>query len=241
MRFLDERPLEPRLTCDAAVNDVWADFTPPFELVVGQKTSFWIFDSSGAFAKAKAAGDPIQFRHAELLRALGQAKPDALNIFLSHHPFSAVVADASGQPKQAGTAGLQAALKQAFGPRLLPVEFQLAMHGHVHLFEAQIAEPGQTSAVILGNSGSMQETQPPKQIEGAWVMSNGAPMRQFISQPGYGFAFLTRSKDRPDSQWTLTEHDATGQPLARCLLSTQSMDCEPLSTEKITKYKQSNP
>jgi hypothetical protein len=167
-----------------------------------------------------------------LLSGLQAARPQEFNVFLSHHPHSALVQTPQGVVREAGTAGLQSVLRQAFGPQMLPPQFQLTMHGHLHLFEAQVAEPGHASTLIMGNSGSMMEAQPPMHASSHQVMAHGGQLKQLASQPGHGFAWLERSPKGGATDWLLTEYDTRGQAVVQCQFSPETMNCRSLSSEQ---------
>jgi hypothetical protein len=231
MRFLDPRPFDPGLSCDDPANDSKADFTPPYDVALNELTRVWLFDSSKANGKVSSAVDPVVTTHLALLSGLQSARPHEFNVFLSHHPHSALVQTPQGVVSEAGTVGLQSVLRQAFGPQMLPPQFQLTLHGHLHLFEAQVAEPGNASTLIMGNSGSMMEAKPPMQVPPHHVMAHGAQLKQLASQPGYGFAWLERLSNGGATDWLLTEYNIRGQAVVQCKLSPEITDCRSLNSE----------
>jgi Calcineurin-like phosphoesterase len=229
MRFLDPRPFQPVLSCDDPQHDAQADFTPPYVVALNDLTRVWVFDSSRASGKTPPQGDAVAASHLAQLSALQSAPASAFNVFVSHHPHDGLIGTAQGTTRAAGTAGLQSVLRAAFGPSMLPDQFQLTLHGHLHVFEALVAEPGHASTVILGNSGSMMEAKPPVQVASDRRMAHGARLQQWVSQPGYGFAMLEHLPHTPSTQWLLTEFNVQGQAVAQCQLSPQIASCLPMS------------
>ncbi len=226
MRFMDPLPFEERRSCDDPRHDVYADFTAPYSVSLNERTRVWVFDSSKASGKVPPVGDAVAATHLAQLAALQQAPVDTFNVFASHHPYNAWVNGPQGRVRDAGTAGLKSVLRSAFGTALLPPQFQLTIHGHVHMFEALVAEPGHASTLILGNSGSMMEAMPAQQGGDPLKLANGSWVKQLISQPGYGFALLEHETQSSSTEWLLTEYDTQAQALARCKLSPEGASCQ---------------
>ena len=238
MRFLDPRPFHPHLSCDDPLHDAQADFTPPYQIALNDLTRLWVFDSSKASGKSPSQGDPVVATHQRQLQTLQAASTETFNVFLSHHPYTALVQTPKGQLRETGTTGLKSALHAAFGDNLLPPQFQLSLHGHLHFFEALLADPGRASTMILGNSGSMMEAMPAGAAPENQLLAHGTRLKQLVSHAEFGFAMLTHQTNHALSAWRLTEFNAQGQALFECQLSPSKASCLPMSPIQNTNPRQ---
>jgi hypothetical protein len=113
-------------------------------------------------------------------------------------------------------------LRAAREGALFPAQVTLALHGHVHLFEALGFAPGGTPTFVLGNSGSMAEGTLPAELPPEARTVGGIGIDVFRTRPGFGFALLERTA----TGWRLTEFDQDGKPQLACAVGVPSLRCE---------------
>jgi len=105
-----------------------------------------------------------------------------------------------------------------FGPSV-----DMALHGHVHLFEALGFTPGGVPTFVLGNSGSMGEGGLPAALPQPARAIGGVRIAAFHTRAGFGFALL----ERRDALWRLTEYAEDGRPLLACEVAAPTLHCAP--------------
>jgi hypothetical protein len=223
-RFLDSRPWTPARSCDDPYNDQDADYSMPYPVALGGGTQLIVFDSAHASGKPYAPDDAAfahyqqQFR--EVDRIAGQAQQ---SFFASHHPVLGLGLAKPGHPIKPANEGLQSVMRTLHPQRLFPDSVELALHGHVHLFEAIGFASDHPTTLVLGNSGSAAEGDLPARLPAGTSPAQGARIGGFATHPGFGFAVL----ERVDRAWYMTEYDVDGQPLLRCALARTRFQCAP--------------
>jgi len=213
-RMLDAAPFTPSRSCDLAANDAAAAHTAPFTVRLGDAHQLIVFDSSEQ-ADAKAAF-AAEFAEVERLAALAPH-----SIFLSHHPVLGLGLPAKGKDVKPAAKGMLASLQAAHPGRLFPDSVELALHGHVHLFEALGFASGGTPTFVLGNSGSLGEGSLLAKLPLTGTQLGPATIDSFHTRGGYGFALLERS----GAQWQLTEYDLDGVARMRCAVASPTLRC----------------
>jgi hypothetical protein len=164
-RLLAPEPRDPRRSCDDESSDGNADFSEPYPVPLGAGVQLVVFDSARA---GNDALDPASPRDAatkaayesqvRMVNALS-GRPDTATWFVSHHPVLGFMTDfrEPGKTPLPGNAALQDALRSANGSAYFPPAVQLALHGHVHLFQALAFSSGHPPTVIAGNGGDAMD------------------------------------------------------------------------------------
>jgi hypothetical protein len=134
-RFLDAAPWTAGRSCDDPRNDAAARHTAPYAVALDPQTSLIVFDSSTR--AGSAAEFAREFAQAE---ALARTVPHVL--FASHHPVLGLGLPSGGKPIGPSDPDMIAALQAARGGALFGPSVDMALHGHVHLFEALGFKPG---------------------------------------------------------------------------------------------------
>src|SRR5262249_51867273 len=129
-RYLDTNPYDATgvKTCNDAANDGVGNVNDPWAVSFGD-TQFGVFDSSNA-PKTPPGPAPSP---GELAAAATLTTPNLLNIWAVHHPILGYTA---GNPPTIGNGGMQSVMNAAFPGNYYPPNTGMAMHGHVHDFQA---------------------------------------------------------------------------------------------------------
>lgn len=229
-RFFDAQAWSEERSCNDPKNDTDADYTEPYALPIANDTQLVVFDSSKTSGKAFAQTDPAYAKYlAQLKKVEALAQQKTSNFFLSHHPLLAFAPAAQAdQIKSGGNAGLVSVFGALYPQRLFPTGVSVAMHGHVHLFQAISFKSDHPASLVMGNSGSANEGFAPKDVpEGSTAIKN-AVIADYVGRSDYGFATLDRVGSVGKSDWLLTEYTTTGMPVIQCKLSDGKSLCVKL-------------
>lgn len=230
-RLLAPEPYAARRSCDDPANDDEADFSEPYAVSLGRTLQLIVFDSARAgnrpLRKDNAKDELTRSRYLSQLRAVTAlaAAPHRHSWFASHHPVLAFAPDPA-HPGSAfpGNPALQQTLREVNGDSYFAPGVQLAMHGHVHWFEAIAFASGHAPTLVAGNGGDDVDIDLP--------ISNGSPapgaqMAQITQSNTFGFLLLQRGSADQD-EWALTAFRADGSVLTRCeLAAAGALRCEP--------------
>jgi hypothetical protein len=230
-RFVDALPWTLERSCNDPANDMQGDFSDPFAVAISERTQFIVFDSSKSSGKPYKSNDPAFLKYqAQMKRVaeLAQLKPE--NFFINHHPLLA--AAPSKDPKvfkPAGSGGLQSAFASIEPDRLFPSGVNVAMHGHVHLFEALSFQSDHPVSLVMGNSGSLNEGFAPHAVTASDRIYKEAVVDDYASRSEYGFATLDRMTDAGKEFWQLTEYTPQGQAVIECRIQNNKSRCQKLA------------
>jgi hypothetical protein len=120
-----------------------------------------------------------------------------------------------------GNAGLQSVMRALHPERLFAPGIDVALHGHVHLFEAVSFSGDQPVTLVLGNSGSYRDVPLPASLPPGTEPAPGVAVREFATRSEFGFASLQRA----GADWQLTEWDVQGHAVLRCSLHGPASHC----------------
>lgn len=230
-RFLDLQPWSVQRSCDDPQWDKEGDFSPPYAVPLGPHAQLLVFDSSKAAGKPLQPSDHAYVRYAaQLAQVTHMAAQLPTSFFLSHHPVMGFVPSRTGEVVNAGNPALQSVMALTQPQRLFAPGVEVAMHGHVHLFESLSFSTPHPATLILGNSGSdngwdrgLPTTLPP-----GTAPYPGAVVDDFATTSEYGFATLDREDASDASRWLLTEYDMNGTPMIRCHITHGKSRCTPV-------------
>jgi hypothetical protein len=226
-RFLDALPLTSERNCNDPVNDLKGDFSEPFTAAISERAQFIVFDSSKSSGKAYNVNDPAFSKYQAQLQAaakLAANKPESF--FINHHPLLAAAPSKDPNKfKTGGSAGLQSVFQTVEPNRLFPQGVTLAMHGHVHLFEAISFQTNHPVSLVMGNSGSLNEGHAPNVIAPTDRLYKDAVVDNYASRSDYGFATLDRIVEAGQESWQLTEYTPQGQPVIHCRILNGKSRC----------------
>jgi Calcineurin-like phosphoesterase len=231
-RFIDAQPWTEARSCDDAQLDAQADYSEPYAVPIAPDTQLVVFDSSKTSGKPFTSLDPAYAKYnAQMLTVNRLTKQTPQNFFTSHHPLLAFApVDEPGNIKPGGNAGLQSVFAPLHPERLFPDAVSVAMHGHVHLFEAISFKSAHPASLVMGNSGSANEGLAPEisldMLAAGIQPFKGAVVEDYAATSNYGFATLDRvGATAAAGDWLLTEYSASGVPVIRCKLSGGKSRC----------------
>ena len=221
-RFLDPYPFEARRSCDDPANDVIANYSPTYRVPLGRGLQVLVFDSAKVGYDPLAATDPqysayrTQFEQADAL-----ARTDGVtSIFANHHPLLAFV-PRTGTPPLTGNAALQSVAAPLFGTRYFPERVELAVHGHMHDFQAIGFATGQPATLVAGMGGDVLDVELPDPFPSSLPPAPGTKVNTIAHRAHFGFVLL----ERGTGTWTITAYGTDGVPFRRCTLVRRKLDC----------------
>ena len=231
-RFIDAQRWQEERSCNAPAFDDQADYSAPYAVPLTVDTQLIVFDSSRTQGKPMTVKDVSYGKYLQQMKQvaqLTQLKPE--NFFMSHHPLLAVapVKDMN-RFKPGGNEGLQSVFSALYPERLFPSGVSVAMHGHVHLFEAISFKSAHPLSLVLGNSGSAIEGLVPEVLAPGVTLYPGAEVDDYAARSEYGFATLDRVDTKLGTDWKLTEYSIHGVPLIECAISRGKSRCSKLAT-----------
>jgi hypothetical protein len=223
-RYLDPNPYDTTgvRTCNDPANDTTptgGNYNDPWAVSFGD-TSFIVFDSANV---QKAAYSPANFEPytTELGKAATLASTNAnlFNIWAVHHPVLGYSAPSSaGGNPQLGAAGLQSVMNNANPNNYYPANIGMAMHGHVHDFQAFDFSSNHPATFVAGNGGDNLDTAFPA---GTFNPNTDLPapntvVNAFAYSQEFGFMVMDRVGAVGQKNWKFTSYKTNGQIIAVC-------------------------
>ena len=202
-------------TCNDPANDNAGNFNDPWAVSFGD-TQFVNFDSSNV---QKTAYNPPAFQPytSELAEAAALATPNFFNIWAVHHP---VLGYSAANPPTLGSPGLQSVMNAAYPGNYYPPNIGMAMHGHVHDFQAFDFSSNHPATFVAGNGGDNLDSALP-----ATFNPNGdlpAPnlvVNAFAYSQEFGFLVMDRVGAVGDKNWKFTSYRTDGTVIAVCTMA----------------------
>ncbi|MEI9941960.1 MAG: metallophosphoesterase [Pseudomonadota bacterium] len=216
-RYLDPNPFDTSgvKTCDDAANDNTGNFNDPWAVSFGD-TQFIAFDSSNVSksAYAPAAFEPYMD---ELLGAKTLSSPSFLNIFAVHHP---VLGYSAGSPPTLGAPGLQSVMNAAFPGNYYPPNTAIAIHGHVHDFQAFDFSSNHPATFVAGNGGDNLDSALPATFDpNGDLPAPNTVVKSFAYSQEFGFMVMDRVGAVGDKNWKFTSYRTDGSVIAVCTMA----------------------
>lgn len=224
-RFMDTQPFNVERSCDDSSNDGFADYSYPYAVMLGSDTQFIIFDSSKAGAAALPNTSPQfgiyqqQFQRVATLAA----KPNVMSIFANHHPILGY-APISGSAPAPGNQALQSVMNNLNSTAYYPPGVQIAMHGHVHDFQAINFSTGQPATIVSGNGGDNLDVNLPDPFPANTPPAPGATVSSISHTSAFGF--MTMERPAVGTGWVYKAYTTVGKLLATCTVSGNQLVCD---------------
>lgn len=216
-RYLDPNPYDATgvKTCNDAANDNVGNYNDPWAVSFGD-TQFVVFDSSNA---PKTVFNPAAFQPytSELAAAATLTTPSLFNIWAVHHPILGYTA---GNPPTIGNPGMQSVMNAAYGANYYPPNTGMAVHGHVHDFQAINFASNHPATIVAGNGGDNLDVALPAVFD----PSNPAPaantiVSAFAFSQEFGFLIMDRVGAVGDKNWKFTSYRTNGTIIAVCTMA----------------------
>lgn len=226
-RFLDARPFDELRSCNDAANDDIANFTPPYAVPFSSDLQLILFDSAVAGNRPLDPSKPRDAHAFKQYREQFQAvdvlagKPGVNSIFLNHHPVLGYsVYDDRGV--QGGSAALLSVMKTLHPLAYYPSSVRLALHGHVHLFEAINFSSNHPATILSGMGGDELSTVLPDPFPMHIAPAEGVTLENITHSNQFGFVVM----DKRDSDWQISAYDVRGALKATCMLTGSKVRCD---------------
>jgi hypothetical protein len=228
-RFLDTRPYSEDHSCNLAANDSIANFNDPYAVPVGTDTQFIVFDT------AKAGANPLNPQNAtdapifttyqtELQEAATLASnPNVFSIFTNHHPLLAYTPVAGGTPL-GGVSSVLSVMSATYPNTYFPPNIGLAIHGHVHDFQAVDYSTNNPPAFVTGMGGDNLDAVLPDPFPLSVSPAAGVVPDMVAHDNVFGFMTM----ERTGSSWTYKAYRIDGTVMTTCTINgADKLSCTP--------------
>ena len=236
-RLLAPEPWRAERSCDDSRFDDAADFSAPYSVPLGGGLELQVFDSALAGNTPLDPGKPrealILAQYARQLADLfgpNAATPSSgvpsRRWFASHHPAFGLVPDylhPGGLP-QRGNPALQQALLTGLGHTTFPTGIDLALHGHVHQFQAIRFATPHAATLIAGHGGDGLDHDVPRRLPAGFGPTEGLEIAEITHSAHFGFLLLER---RGVERWRVLAYRIDGSLLTECALQGSVLECSP--------------
>ncbi|MFL6718337.1 MAG: metallophosphoesterase family protein, partial [Burkholderiaceae bacterium] len=221
-RFLAPEPYTPTRSCNDARNDAAADLSPPYAVPLGGDNQFIVFDSAKAGFARLPTDDPkslaYQFQLMSVARLAGGVRGGSF--FASHHPVLGYAMLDDGK-LVGGNLALQGAMAQVNGVAYYPAGIQLALHGHVHSFQALSFASDHPATLISGNGGDDISPALPSPLP-PLAPAPGVTLERITHSTTFGFILM----ERAGAGWTYKAYTAGGKVMTTCSQQGRRLLCD---------------
>ena len=219
-RYLDPNPFDSSgvKTCNDPANDSVGNFNDPWAVSAGD-TQFIAFDSSNV---QKTAYNPPAFQPftTELAEAATLSSSSMLNIFAVHHP---VLGYSAANPPTLGSPGLQSVMNAAFPGNYYPPNTAIAIHGHVHDFQAFDFASNHPATFVAGNGGDNLDSALPAVFNpNSDLPAPSTVVNALAYSQEFGFLVMDRVGAVGDKNWKFTSYRTDGTVIAVCSMAAAS-------------------
>lgn len=226
-RFLDPFPFEEKRSCNDARNDALADFSPPYAIPLAADLQMILFDS------AVAGGGPLDLTRPRDARAFAAyraqfavvdqlaGKPGINSIFINHHPILGFGTDERRRLFK-GTPALLSAMKELHPATYYPSSVNLALQGHVHIFQAINFLSDHPATFVSSAGGSQIYANLPDPFPLETAPADGVVLESIAHSNQFGFAVM----DKGDNHWRISAYDQRGAIMTSCILTGSKLRCD---------------
>ncbi len=226
-RFLDPRAYSEKSSCNLAANDNVGNYSDPYAVALGSDTQVVVFDSSKTGSSALKPTD-LQFgiyqRQFQAAAALAAQPGVTTNILAIHHPVLAFAPIAGSMPAP-GNPALQSAMSSLYQQAYYPPGIQMALHGHVHNFQALNFASGQPGTLLAGNGGDNLDVALPDPLPANALPAPGAIIDRITHHASFGFAMMER-RAAPATGWNFKIYTTDGKLMTTCQQSGRTLACD---------------
>ena len=226
-RFLDTRPYDATRSCDDPANDATGNYADPYAVSLGGGSQVIVFDSAKAGKTALATNDPQFIAYQKQFQTVATlaAKPGmTTTIFTNHHPILdfAPVAGANPAP---GNLALQSVMSNLNAQAYYPPGVQVALHGHVHDFQAINFASAHPATIVSGNGGDNLDVALPDPLPGGSVPAPGTTIDRITHHASFGFLVMDR-RAAPSTGWQFKAYSKAGKLMATCDQTGNTLACD---------------
>ena len=222
-RFLDVRPYAAPMSCDDPANDNSANFSDPYAVALGSDTQIVLFDSAKAGTAAFGASDykfPIYQAQFQQVATLA-ADTSKTTLFANHHPILAFAPIAGAAPAP-GNIGLQAVMRTLNPTAYYPDGVKIALHGHVHDFQALSFASAHPATFVTGNGGDNVDLNLPDPFPASSTPAPGVVIASLTHTNTFGFMMMEKNA----AQWLYKAYTRDGKLMTTCTPSGSKIVCD---------------
>jgi len=221
-RFLAPEPYTPARSCNDAGNDTVANLSPPYAVPLGGGDQFIVFDSSKAGFAKLAVDDPKSLNYQQQMMSVARLAGGVRggSFFASHHPVLGYEVLDNGK-LVGGNVPLQDAMAQVNGLAYYPAGIQLALHGHVHSFQALTFATDHPATIVSGNGGDDVSPALPSPLP-PLAPAPGVTLERITHSATFGFMLM----ERGGNGWTYKAYTAGGKVMATCSQQGRRLLCD---------------
>lgn len=222
-RFLDPSPYSAARSCDDPANDGIANYSAPYAVPLGGGYQVIVFDSSRAGYKPLATTDPQFIAYQKDFEQVSRlaARPGTTSIFVNHHQILGYVPRAGSAPLGA-MPSLISVMKAQNAEAYYPAGVALAIHGHVHDFQAIDFKSNHPATIVSGNGGDNLDTALPDPFPADLSPAPGVVLDRIAHSTTFGFMMM----ERAGASWNYTAYDRNGRVMLRCALAGKHLGCD---------------
>jgi hypothetical protein len=210
-RFLDTQPYGAQRSCDDPANDNVANYSAPYAVPLGSDTQVIVFDSAKAGKAALPTSDPQFLAYQDEFKTVAKlaSKAKTTSLFVNHHPILGYTPVAGAAP-QGGNAALLSVMSQLNPTAYYPAGVALALHGHVHDFQALNFSSNHPATFVSGNGGDNLDVALPDPFPANVSPAPGVTVDRVTHSSTFGFMMMERS----GSSWTYKAYTRAGKLMA---------------------------
>jgi hypothetical protein len=226
-RFLDTRPYDATRSCDDPANDAAGNYADPYAVSLGGGSQVIVFDSAKAGKTALATNDPQFIAYQKQFQTVATlaAKPGmTTTIFTNHHPILGFAPVAGANPAP-GNLALQSVMSNLNAQAYYPPGVQVALHGHVHDFQAINFASAHPATIVSGNGGDNLDVALPDPLPGGSVPAPGTTIDRITHHASFGFLVMDR-RASPSTGWQFKAYSKAGKLMATCDQTGNTIACD---------------
>ncbi|WP_183199986.1 metallophosphoesterase, partial [Burkholderia pseudomallei] len=226
-RFLDPRPYSDARSCNDPANDGSANYSEPYAVSLGSGSQVIVFDTAKVGRAALKTTDTqfqIYQKQFETVAALASKPGMSTTIFTNHHPILAFTPIAGSTPAP-GNLALQSVMSSLNAQAYYPPGVHVALHGHVHDFQAINFASGHPATIVSGNGGDNVDVALPDPFPAALTPASGAVIDKLSHNNSFGFLMMER-RPAPATGWVFRAYSAAGKLLASCMQAGTTLACD---------------
>lgn len=226
-RFLDTRLYDATRSCDDPANDSLGNYADPYAVSLGGGSQVIVFDSAKAGRAALANTDPQFIAYQKQFQTVAwlAAKPGmTTTIFTNHHPILAFAPIAGANPAP-GNQALQSVMSNLNAQAYYPPGVQVALHGHVHDFQAINFASVHPATIVSGNGGDNLDVALPDPLPPGSVPAPGTTIDRITHHASFGFLVMDR-RAAPANGWTFKAYTKAGKLMTSCDQTGNTLSCD---------------
>lgn len=222
-RLLDPMPYAPARSCDDPADDAAANNSAPYAVPLGTGYQVIVFDSAAAGRKPLAVTDPQFLAYREDFERVDRlaARPGTTSIFTNHHQILGYVPLAGAAPVGA-LPSLIGVMEHVNARAYYPAGVALALHGHVHDFQALNFASDHPATIVNGNGGDNLDPALPDPFPADLPPAPGVVLDRIAHSVTFGFMMM----ERDGANWRTTAYDRDGRAMLHCALAGRRLTCD---------------